>query len=357
MNSRKKPRFFVSALLAVSLVLPLPFAAPSAQAESSYSNQLLSRQVQSVSVSKAEVLFIDKFSGQLQLLDVPADKIVWTKKFAALHDCEVLAGSGKIVVLTESGQKLQKQVLSLKGEPISKQDFPNIAGGSDLQVQWSAAGSGVKESIAVMNGDRVAVYQYPWKKPVHRMSAASSEDRKDENVIREASEFRYPYFVAKMNGQSLMQSRDYYKILNVSTGKLNLILFPQDVVTDFAAQGTSLVVTTSSLIGSPMGLSTFEPIVYARYDLKTVKLAASIKRTFTGRESNWATRYFGGRLLLTDTEKGKQFLLTTDDRVIAERPADRYRLSDRLIGCSEGQATLLVPFGNQSAKSVAAFEK
>ncbi|OWR27408.1 hypothetical protein CDO73_22585 [Saccharibacillus sp. O23] len=357
MKKRKKLRFLGSALLAASLVLPLSFVAPSAQAESSYSNQLLSRQVQSVPVSKTEVLFVDKFSGQLQLLDVSADKIVWTKKFAVLHDCEVLAGSGKIVVLTESGKKLQKQVLSLKGKPIGKQDFTNISGGSDLQVQWSAAGSGVKESIAVMNGDRVAVYQYPWKKPVHVRSAASEEDRKHENPGAESSQFQYPYFVAKMKGYGIMQSRDYYKIVNVSTGRMNLILFPSNVDTNFVTEGTSLVVNTSSMIGSPLGLSTFEPIVYARYDLKTAKSTASIKRTFTDRESNWATSYLGGRLLLTDTEKGKQSLLTPDDQIISERTADLKSLQDRLLGYTEGRAVVLVPFGKQSAKLASAFEK
>lgn len=357
MTKRKKLPFLGSALLAVSLVLALSFVTSSVQAESSYSNQLLSRQVQSVPVSKTQILFIDKFSGQLQLLDVSADKIVWTKKFAALHDCEVLASSGKVVVLTESGKKLQKQVFSLKGESISKQDYPNIAGGSDLQVQWSAAGSGIKESIAVMNGDHVAVYQYPWKKPVHVRSAASEEDRKHESPGAESSQFQYPYFVAKMKGYGIMQSQDYYKIMNVSTGKMNLILFPSNVDTDFVTEGTSLVVNTSSMIGSPLGLSTFEPIVYARYDLKTAKSIATVKRTFTDRESNWATSYLDGRLLLTDTERKTQSLLTTDDRVIVERPADLYRLSDRLVGDVGGQAFVLVPFGNQSAKSVAVFEK
>ncbi|GEM_PF-3726137 len=356
MKNRKKLRFLVSALLAASFLLPASFAAPSVQAASSYSNQLLNRQVESMPVSKTQVLFVDKFSGQLQLLDVSADKIAWTKKFAKLHDCEVLAGSGKIVVLTESGKHFQKQVLSLKGEPIGQQDLPNIAGGSDLQVQWSAAGTGVKESIAVLNGDGVAVYQYPWKKPAHRLSAASSEDPKDENAAVEKVQFQYPYFVAKMDGLSLMQSRDYYKILNVSTGKLNLILFPQNVSTDFSTEGTHLIVHTSSIPGS-LGAATDTPIVYARYDLKTAKSVASIKRTFTDRESNWATSYFGGRLLLTDTERKTQSLLTTDDRIIAERPADLYQLSDRLVSDVGDQAFVLIPFGKQSAKLASMFEK
>ncbi|MDO3409860.1 hypothetical protein QWJ34_08810 [Saccharibacillus sp. CPCC 101409] len=283
-------------------------------------------------------------------------KIEWTRKFPVLYDCEVLPGSGKIVVLTESNKRIQKQVFSAKGQQISQQTFSNITGGSDPQIQWSAAGVGTKESVAVMSGDRLSVYQYPWKKPVYQLSMAASEDKKDESVSLADAQFQFPYFIAKVNGLSLGQSRDYYKVINVSSKKLNLILFPTNVSSSFRAEGASLVVNTSS-IGSPLGLSTYTPIVYARYDLKTGKAGTTIKRTFTQPDSNWSSSYFDGRLLLTDTERGEQTLLNQSGQVLAERTAVPADLRDKLVGYSGAKAFILAPFGKQSAELRSIFEK
>jgi hypothetical protein len=64
-----------------------------------------------------------------------------------------------------------------------------------------------KERLAVVNEDRLLIYQYPWKIPVIDLSIATPEDRKYESAVLQDVQFRSPYTVVKFNGSSLDQSK------------------------------------------------------------------------------------------------------------------------------------------------------
>ncbi|OWA35217.1 hypothetical protein B9G55_11150 [Saccharibacillus sp. O16] len=172
----------------------------------------------------------------------------------------------------------------------------------------------------------------------------------------QAAQFQYPYVVGKMSGLSLAQSRDYYKVLNVSTKKLYILRFPQNVKTAFVTKDNRLVVNTSSIPGTLGGPVNEPQTIYGEYLMETGKVSKQIQRTFTQPDSNWSSSDFGNRLLLTDLERGTQSLLTQGDQVIAERTTDRNGLGDRLVGYSQTGAWVLTSLGKQSAQLMSIFE-
>lgn len=347
---KQKNKFLVCLLLIVGFVVS-PAANLPAQALVSSSDRLLSPEVQALFVNDTKTLFVDKEFKQVQLFDVLTGKVEWTKKFGAVYDCEVLLGSGKIVVLTDSGRQLQKQVFTTTGKVVSTQNLPGIKKTAASQIQWSAAGAAAKESIAVTDGQQLSLYQYPWKKPVQSLSLAASEDQKHENAIVQDVQFQFSYVIAKVNGMSLGQTNEYYKIMNVTTRQLKLITPGSNARSSFVTEGTALVVNTSSISGTPLGIETNTPqILYARYDLHTGQMTKSLKRTFTQSDSNWSSSYFAGRLLLTDTEKSKQSFLAQDGKLIAERSSTPTHLRDKLIASADGKAVILVPTANQGTE-------
>lgn len=318
---------------------------------SSYSDSLLDNSTQTVPVSSTKTLFVDKIKNQIQLLEINTGKILWSKKFPALYDCKVLLNPTKIVVITEEGNNPRKVTFSAEGKQLSQQIFAAIKLSENQKLQWSAARLQEKERLALVSNDHLLVYQSPWKKPAINISIAVPDDKKYESPIVQDFQFQSPYAVVKTNGSGIGQSKDYYKIINLVTKKVNVIPLAWNVKSSFVVEGSTLVVNTSSISGSPLDIVTdVEQTIYARYDLKTSQVTTSIKHTFTMSDSNWSSSYFNGYLLITDSEQNQHALLQQNGQLIAQRQATAIDLNSRLVGYYNGQAYNIASTANQTVE-------
>ncbi|MWC29856.1 hypothetical protein [Paenibacillus sp. MMS18-CY102] len=117
-------------------------------------------------------------------------------------------------------------------------------------------------------------------------------------------------------------------------------------------EGTELVVNTSSISGTPFGISTnVELTIYSRYNLKTNSADFKINNIFANAESNWASSYFDGHLILTDTEQKQFVLLQAKGQLIQSRPARAGDMYSRLVGYDNGLAYTLV-WANDKVKLI-----
>lgn len=321
---------------------------------SPFSNSLLDNSTQTVPVSSTKTLFVDKINNQIQLLEINTGKILWSKKFTVLYDCKVLQNPTKIVVITKEGNNPRKVTFSTEGTQLSHQIFATIKLSENQKLQWSAPRLQEKERLALLNNDHLLIYQSPWKKPAIKISIAVPDDKEYEYPIIQDVQFQSPYVVVKTNGSGIGQSKDYYKIINLITKKVNVIPLTWNVKSNFVIEGSTLVVNTSSNSGSPLGIVTdVEQTIYARYDLKTSQVTTSINRTFTKSDSNWSSSYFNGYLLITDSEQNQHALLQRDGQAIAQRQATAIDLNSRLVGYYNGQAYNLAWTPNQTVEIIA----
>jgi hypothetical protein len=336
---KKSMLLFLSAIL-LSIAWP---SLSQGATTSPYSESLLNVRTQTFSVSSSKTLFVDKNNNQIQLLDLSTGNMVWTKNFPALFDCEVLMNPTKIVVITEEKKKPQKLTFSADGNQLSQQTFTGITVTEDQKLQWSRIQD--KERLALVDEDQLLVYQYPWKKPFIHISIAGTEDKGYESTVLEDIQFQLPYAVLKFYGSSLVQTRDYYKIVNYATKEIRVIPLNWNVGSDFVIEGTSLVINTSSNVGS-LGIDTnVEQTIYARYGLKTGQATTNIKRKFTTNDFYWSSSYFNGNLLVIDTEKNQQELFQAQGQLLKKWPIKASILSSlnsRLVGYNKGQAFSLI---------------
>lgn len=319
----------------------------SASSNSSYSDSLLDTSSQILPVSLTKTLLVDKINHQIQLLDLSTGKIAWSKKFPTLYDCEILTKPTKIIVITEESNHSRKVTFSEEGKQLSQQIFSAIKLNGNQKLQWSAARLQEKEKLALVRENNLLVYQYPWKKAVINISNVVPVDMNYENTILQDIQFQSPYVIIKINGRSLTQSQDNYKIINLVTKQVNTIPLAWNVNSNFTIDGSALVVNTSSISGNPLGIETnVEQLIYARYDLKTSKMETSIKKVFTMSDSNWSSSYFNGYLLTTDMEQN-QHNLQRKGQVIAQRPATATDLNSRMIGYYDGHVYNLTWISNK----------
>ncbi|MEC0093911.1 hypothetical protein [Paenibacillus macquariensis] len=326
-------------LLLFTILLFAVTSQVSAESTSVYSESLLDNSTQILPVSSTKTLLVDKINRQIQLLEINTGKIVWSKKFPAIYDCEVLMNPTKIVVITEEKNKPLKVTFSVEGTQLSQQIFATINLTENQKLQWSPASPQEKERFALVNEDHILVYQSPWKKPVINISITVPNDKQYESPIVQDVQFKSPYAVVKIYGSGIGQSLDYYKIINLVTKKVNVFALTWNVKSRFVVEGSTLVVNTSSISGSPLGVPTNTlHTIYARYDLKTNQVTSSIKRTFTMFDSNWSSSYFNGYLLITDSEQNQHALFQQNGKLVAQRPATATDLHSRLVGYYNEQA-------------------
>src|SRR3569832_1723314 len=93
---KKRSLFVLFAVIAAFACTPLASAAP----VPALTENLMNPSTRTLQVSPAKTLFVDNTNRQIQLLDLHTGKMVWTKSFEGLYDCEVLKNPTKIVVLT-----------------------------------------------------------------------------------------------------------------------------------------------------------------------------------------------------------------------------------------------------------------
>ncbi|WHX49588.1 hypothetical protein QNH46_02555 [Paenibacillus woosongensis] len=323
------------------------------EAAAKYSKTLLAESTKAYAITSTQTLLVDHVNNQLQVINLSTQQIVWSKKFPVVYDSQVLVNPLKIIVITSENNKLKKMTISADGTILSEQLFPSIKLTESMKISWAPAINKEKEKLAVVNGSQVLLYEYPWKKPITTFPYSLAEDKKYENTIIKDVQLQTPYVVIKLNGDNSTQSQDLYRILNITTKKAITIPAEWNVNTSFSVEGNELIVNSSSQIGHPLGINVdSDYIIYAKYDLKTGEINHKVSRSFSTQDSNWKSEYFNRKLVLTESEDNKLFLINQYGETFKEFPRTFGNFNYKTIGYDGNRIYLLVPSEDNGAELV-----
>ncbi|KAA9004858.1 hypothetical protein F4V43_09500 [Paenibacillus spiritus] len=273
-----------------------------------FSESLLDKSTEVYSLDASTTLFIDRIDHRIQALDLSRNTIKWELDLPAIYDSRVFTNPHKIIIITSENNHPRKVVLSAEGKILSSQVFTRIVLNSQVkQVAWTFSAANHQEELAVAYSDRLFFYQAPWFKASRTVSYALKEySRRYENVALDRVWLEFPYAVLKLRGGALVQGRDLYRVLNLSSGGSYTLSMPWNLTTSGRIEGEELVVTRSSIAGSPGGIDVNRANpVYTRYALPTGKVNIELTKTFSSIDSNWTSDYFNHRLMLMNSETGQ----------------------------------------------------
>ncbi len=318
-----------------------------------FSGSVLDRSTQVLTLAKNTTLIIDKLENELTVLDLSTQQVIWSKKLPAIYDCNVLTNPTKIIVLTSDKNTLQKITFSESGTLLSQQVFPHIKLNEQQKLSWTPAINQEKEKLAVLNKDRIQIYQYPWKKPSSIVTVSEPNDRQYEVKLIPEIKLHHSNVIVKITGDNSTQSQDIYKIINIESKKKVTIPLEWNVNSNFTVIGDELIINTSSKIGNPLGINTDnEHDLFMRYDLKTGSSKLKVTRNFTSGESNWLTYYVNHQLLITNTELNTQELLDRSGNLLNGISIQADDQQDKFIGQSNGKLIFFTSSPNQKAKVI-----
>ncbi|RCX14919.1 hypothetical protein DFP94_11658 [Fontibacillus phaseoli] len=343
----------VSLFITVLMLVTIQAVVSANDATTQYPESFLGDSTRVFALTQDKSLFVDTINNQLQVVNLNTQQKEWGKNFKIIYDCDILANPSKIVILTKENDALLKITLSADGNVLSKQLYPYLKPKDNQKWSWSPARNQVKEQIAILDQEKrqVQVYQYPWKKPSHTISFGLPGDATYEDILINDIQIQYPYVIIKLDGTSLMQSQNLYRIINLATREKNTIPMEWNVNSDFTIEGNELVVTTSSVTGNPLGINTnVEHNLYARYNLETRLPKVKITRKFTTVDSNWKASYGDNHLMVFDSEQNTQSLLDKNGELLHETPMTDTDLHNRFVGYHEGKIIFLAPTGNRAGK-------
>ncbi|WP_410772338.1 hypothetical protein [Fontibacillus sp. BL9] len=343
----------LSLFITVLMLVTIQSVVSADDATAQYPGSFLDDSTRMFALTQEKTLFVDTINHQLQVVDLNTMQNGWSKKFKIIYDCDVLANPSKIVVLTRENNKLLKITLSSEGNVLSKQLLSNLKLKDNQKLSYSPAQNQVKEQIAMLDQDKnnLQVYQYPWKKPSYTASFSLPGDAGYEATLIHDIQFQYPYVVIKLDGSSLMQSQNLYRIINLATREKNTIPMEWNVNSGFTIEGNELVVTTSSVTGNPLGINTnAEHNIYARYNLETRLPKIKITRKFTAVDSNWKASYGDNHLIVFDSEQNTQSLLDINGELLHESPMTATDLHNRFVSYRDGKIIFLAPTENHGGK-------
>ncbi|WP_339158334.1 hypothetical protein MKX50_02555 [Paenibacillus sp. FSL W8-0186] len=333
----------MSLLVLIMLLFAFLSTDQTTEAAAKYSETLLAESTKAYALTSTQTLLVDHVNNQLQVINLSTQTIMWSKKFPIVYDSQVLTNPLKIIVITSDNNKLKKVTISADGTILSEQVFPSIKLTENIKISWAPAINKEKEKLAVVNGNQVLFYEYPWKKPITTLPYSSAEDKKYEYTITKDVQLQTPYVVIKLNGDNSTQSQDLYRILNITTKKAITIPAEWNVNTSFSVEGNELIVNSTSQIGHPLGINVdSDYTIYAKYDLKTGEINNKVIRSFPAWDSNWKSEYFNRKLVLTESEDNKMFLINQYGETLKEFPRTIENFNYRTVGYDGNRLYLLV---------------
>jgi len=269
----------------IMLIFSLFFVIPSVCLGASSSNQTYPESIQhnniNIKIAEDSSLLVDKFNNEIHNINLDSLRDNWSKKFTRIYDVKVLANPTKIIILAKINNKLAKLSVDKDGEIINEQLFSSPQISTLLQdnfaiASWSEPSSTTREKIAIYKADEMKIFEYPWK--TESMSIEMKpRDNIFEGVYRDSMNFNWPYIVTKNIGSSLMFSREFYYVYNLSTKKSFEVDVDEYTNSQFTIENGILVINTSSINPTPTSINpTTDYNIYSRYNLATGKLKKEI---------------------------------------------------------------------------------
>ncbi len=243
--------------------------------------------------------------NSISVFNLASGEEAWTKSCSKLYDVDVLSSPEKIIVIAkDKNNKLQKIVLSKERTTLSITVFnsapitKSITSNGEL-IHWYAPEGSNKERLSVYSNNVLAVYQAPWNNPVFKMNLGGMSSSRYEDIMLKDIKLNGPYAVVKFTGSSLMQSQDFFRVINTSNKKTYTIVADWSTHSDSSFAGNELVINSSFNVGNPLGVNVGQPYsLSGMYNLSTGKKTAGISETFTDREMGWKSERIGNHILI-----------------------------------------------------------
>lgn len=309
---------------------------------------ILTSDSQLFALSDQNKVICSKIDNSISVFNLASGEEAWTKSYSKLYDVDVLSSPEKIIVIAKNkNNKLQKIVLSKAGTTLSTTVFnsapitKSITSNGEL-INWYAPEGSNKERLSVYSNNVLAVYQAPWNNPVFKMNLGGMSSSKYEDITLKDIKLNGPYAVVKFTGSSLMQSQDFFRMINTSNKKTYTIASDWNTRSDYSFAGNELVINSSFNVGNPLGVNVGQPYsLSGMYNLSTGKKTASISETFTDREMGWKSERIRNHVLIYLPEKGRIDIYNLSGRKVSEASITLPN-SFRVLDYSKGELSLLI---------------
>lgn len=324
------------------------FAEPVQQ---SFSDGILTSDSQLFALSDQNKVICSKIDNSISVFNLSSGKVAWTKRYSKLYDVNVVSSPEKIIVIAkDKNNKLQKIVLSKAGTTLSTTAFnstpitKSITSNEEL-INWYAPEGSNKERLSVYSNNVPAVYQAPWNNPVFKMNLGGMSSSKYEDITLKDIKLSGPYAVVKFTGSSLMQSQDFFRVINIPNKKTYTIASDWNTRSDSSFAYNELVINSSFNVGNPLGVNVGQPYsLSGMYNLSTGKKTAGISETFTDREMGWKSERIGNHILIYLPEKKKIEIYDVSGQKVAAASYTPINLFNTYQGLdySKGELTLFI---------------
>ncbi|MEK5027181.1 hypothetical protein [Paenibacillus sp. FSL M7-1046] len=311
----------------------------------------LNNDLQLLTLSAQEKVVINRMDNSISVFNLASGEEAWTKSYSKLYDVDVLSSPEKIIVIAkdkDKDNKLQKIVLSKEGTTLSTTVFnsapitKSITSNEEM-INWYAPEGSNKERLSVYSNNVLAAYQAPWNNPVFKMNLGGMSSSKYEDITLKDIKLNGPYAVVKYTGYSLMQSQDFFRVINTSNKKKTYTIASDwNTRSDSSFAGNELVINSSFNVGNPLGVNVGQPYsLSGMYNLSTGKKTAGISETFTEREMGWKSERIGNHILIYLPEKGRIDIYNLSGRKVSEASITLPN-SFRVLDYSKGELSLLI---------------
>ncbi len=295
-----------------------------------------------VNLSQDRALFVDRFTGDVYMNDLNTGRNLWSHQYEHIYSYRMLPASGKLVLIIQHKQQLQKLVLGSKGETLSTFSYPAALLGSlsDTQlasylISWSAPlGQGEKERLAIQQNDEVRIYEAPWKKPLRTFKLKAVQSNTAEDIRGTHMEYQSDRLVIQYAAGSLMQTDQVFELLNTGQVKNQgqVIQMPWNLQSDFQLENGQAVIYSYNDNEFALGIRGATPYpIYRRYDVATGKLLIEKTRVFTAQQPGWSTDYSNGQLLVLDDTEQRMYLYDKHGKELWQLPQLSGEIRLRLI--------------------------
>lgn len=334
--------------LTLIFMLGLSGVVAAAPAEQQLLGNILTKDTQIFSLSGHNKLIFNKFDNSLSVFNLTSNKEAWTKQFSKIYSINVLSFPEKIIVMAKgTDDKLQKIVMNKDGRVLSTQVIHSPAIANSIKtnrelISWNAPTGKNKERLTIYSNNTLFIYQSPWKNPTHKIKLSEVSSNKYEGTYINDIKLNWPYAVIKYTGNSLMQSQDFFRVINVLSLKEYTIVTDWNVHSDSSVVGDQLVINSSFNVGNPMGVNLGQShLIYSTYNMPTGKKTASVSQMFTNTEMGWKSEVLENNVLVYIPEKERIEIYNASGRKLSEASL-KIPSNSRGIDYSNGDLTLLV---------------
>ncbi|PZD95854.1 hypothetical protein DNH61_10410 [Paenibacillus sambharensis] len=348
-----KKLFALFLLAALSLLLQQPLYADAADSVDGYRPQVPIQQVN----DSGQALVVDRDRSRVSLWDMESSTADWSRSVESIVQTDVL-NPDKFIILSRSGNSLEKRVLNQHGETIGSSSYPIRLSEQTSAVRWLMPYNQVPERIMTLEDKVFKVYQAPWDKPVIQ-SDFTSYLKDPGEYISEISYSKYPYVALKVSLDEIGAST-HNKLVIVNLYKKSAVTIDHfDTSFSIKTTNTTTIVHTSHDNG-PHAANVDWPdlskpqAVLQVYSSATGRLIHDVKQQFTDHDGGgWETSLSGDVMLLKNKDTSVWSLYRTNGMEIAKAVPAPYAASYELAGYqANAQSVFLLVQKPESTTSI-----